>query len=468
MSILSLNKDWLESPHISDQLPLDNAARVKISRSLWLRLTHFKQKRELDQKVQQEVSAFFKERYGFEDQKTFERMWKKIVGKTWTVSNELTIGALRAIDAKFRKELIYHGPGVPSPKYKTDTAVQELVQALLHGGRLSHKMLEQQTAKAIFIKHDPELMKQFLEELQQELHCLAENPPKGEKEEFVWRAFLGNVLALLPYTYPADGTTLVLPILKDGVCRKVEYTVEEIPLTLTDMATPMILLGLTPKKGQKAPSILSFMGTTFPAGSGFATTLLADFTPGHSVGEAIYRRNQKAISSWLENRHDVHAVGMSLGGALALNTLRHHHDKLACIDAYVPSGLYPSAWKDGIGTTCKVNIYCQPGDVVSQMGAWPTGDNVSLYTVFPHQEGVSENALSSHARAFTGCKRITVIKEDPKKQNGSFRRRFLTRLHQFLGPFIIFIPVYCTLLFYRLAAAVNRVSSGCFKSVIAP
>lgn len=439
------------------EVSLDDPRRMQLQRSYWKTLRHFQEKRNLDAILQNHVVQFFQERYQFQDPLIFQRIWNTLGAKVWTPHQELTAGTLHTIDKLFKKELVYHGAGIkpPDQRGKSDQAVQQLVQALLHGGHFSPKMIEERTAKAIFVLHDQDLMKQFQQELQIELEHLASHPPKNEKEEILWRGFLGNILALLPFSYPSSGDIIRIPVLEQGVCRLVAYDIEVIPLTYTAHCSPMIALGMTSKQDANAPSILSFIGTTIPSGSGFAATLLADFTPANSVGEIIYKRNEETITTWLSNKKNVHMLGMSLGGAMAFHTLRNNH-QVARVDAFVPPGLYVNNWKNGVGSTCNVNIYCQAGDFVSELGFWPTGSNVSLYTIFPHQEGVTENPFGSHARAFTGCKKITIIKEDPGLQNQSTRRYLITKLHQILGPCIAFLPIRGFLWLHYIVSTVKR------------
>lgn len=465
MTAINFNHILSKTSTIPDNIIIDNPERLKIHQSLWKKLTNYKTKNHLDNNLLEKVCSFFEERYGFHDHSAFQRIWDKLGAKIWTPNTHLTTGIIRDIDKNFRKNLIYHGEGIRRPENlpECDKAVQNLVQALLHGGDFPSNLVKKRTAKAIFVSLDKEFMKHFLQQLQAELTNLSKNLPKNKEEEVVWRAFLGNVIALLPYCYPASGEIVQIPHLENGNCRLINYKIEIIPLSYSDLASPMIALGMTPKDDLKASPVLAFSGTTFPAGHGFATTVLADFTPGNSVGEAVYERNKVKIASWLADKEHVHVVGTSLGGALTLHALRHNHH-IDRVDVYNPPGLYKENWKKGTGATCDVNIYNQPGDVVSRMGAWPTGKNVSLYTVFQHQ-GIAENGLSSHARAFTGCDKISIIKEDPKEENLSFSRRFLTKLHQCLGPFIIFLPVLCALLVYKLACNINQFSLYYFEKM---
>jgi len=458
----SFHIDTLSLP---DHVVLDDPKRLNLAKSKW-NFVPFGKKSKMDNEIKKDVIKLFQTRYHFEDSFIFNRVWNEIGAEIWTPASPLTAGTLRAIDAAFKAKLIYHGPGIKVPKArndKTDPVIQMVVNAIFHGGAISWKPVNKTVVKTLLIKNNPTLMKDFRQELQGELDNIAANLPTNSSEEFLWKRFLGFVLAILPYSYPSTGDIIAIPFLKDGVCRKVNYTIEVIPLSLTSLATPMIALGLTPVDDKESPPILAYLGTTFPGGDGFAATILSDFTPGHSVGEAIYQQNRHLIDKWLEGKKEVHAIGTSLGGALVLNTIIDHQDKITHVEAYVPAGLYPSKWKEEISNNSKVNIYCQPNDIVSQLGSWPRGNSVSLYSIIPEQEGVKENPISSHVRTFTGCEKVTIIKKDPQKDNLSFWRRLITILHQFLGPLVVFLPASLALLLYRLLTALHRIGKMCLK-----
>lgn len=467
-SILSLNPSIFDQNSIPDNTSVDNPLRLKYAGSFWQRIIHFNEKRHLDKKIHHEVFNLFKQRYGFQDNIAFKRTWRRIGAKIWTHAAPLTVGTLRSIDNAFKNQLVYHGCGIKSPIIPPhciiDKHVQKIVHALMHGGHLSKDLLQKKLLKAIFVNKDSHLLEHFRMALQHELDSLASSPPKNAKEEVMWRAFLGNVVALLPFTYPKANDTITIPILENGTCRPIEYNIEILPLPYPGVASPMTALGLMPANDdKKAPPLLSFIGTTYPAGDGHIATLLADFTPNHSVGELVYNNNKTTIEGWLKDKKDVHVFGMSLGGAMAFHAYRHNHDKLARVDVYNPPGLYPNCWKDKIESECQVNIYCQSGDLVSHLGAWPVGNNVALYLILQHQKGVRENIFSSHTRAFTGCESITILKKDPGQINNSLRRRILTKLHHCLGPIFIYLPLKCLYWLYQLAIAISHWAAQFFK-----
>lgn len=462
--MFNLNSILKQNSIIPNDKIIDIDDRIKLNESVWESLTNYHDKCTLDGKILRHVRDFFQDHYSIRNKEFFLHIWNKIGAKVWTPRTILTAGIIRDIDDKFRKELIYHGEGIQPPERVSpiNQTVQKLVQALLHGGEFSPLEVEEHEVKAIFSQHDENMMEQFQQELQLEMDHLFANPPIDEEQEFIWRAFLGNILAIIPYSYPTTGTVFRIPVLENGKCRQVEYHTEVINLIYEDHLSPMTVLAMTPINDAKAPPILSFIGTTFPAGCGFISTLLADFTPGNSVGEIVYKRNHPKIDQWLASKTGVHVVGMSLGGAMALHTVRHHHD-IDRVDVYNPPGLYAKNWENGVGTTCEVNIFCQPNDIVSQLGKWPTSNNVSLYTVYPYQNDLPKDPLNSHARAFTGCKNITVIKEDPVVENESFFRSVLTTLHQYVAPFVIFTPLSALIILYRIITTVQQVSASYFN-----
>lgn len=444
----------LESSGIADNFSFDDPKRSRCVNSLLFSIFHFKEKKQLNAKLSKDLTTFFQQRYDIQDTSAFKRIWSEVGDKVWKTSSPLTAGALREIDKAFQSQLIYHGSGIATPTKEplkaTDKAIFQSVRAILHGGPLSLDLIDMRILKAVLIGKDNEFLNDFRQELQLELKQVAENPPQNSQEEVLWRAFLGNVLALLPYTYPENGQKIQVPILDDeGICRLVDYEIEVIPLTPKEQATPLIALGLT-STHENSPSILSYSGTTYPAGDGFIASIFADFTPGKSVGDRPYQQGQKNLNAWFEGKEGIHVVGMSLGGALSLHTLRHHHARLGRIDVFNPPGLYPWNWTREYHEGCSINIYCQAGDFTSSMGFWPLGNKVSLYEIIPHQENISEGPFVSHAKVFTGCEKVTILAKDSRKANESLYRKALTYFHLISSP-LVFLPTYMGLKVYQLA-----------------
>lgn len=434
--------------NLSGAHSLDDPAREKFINFPLEGLLHPLEKREKDLAIKQKVKEIFRVKYGFEDSKAFDRVWRRIGAKVWTPSEKLTLAKMSEIDEAFKTRLVYHGKGMPSAvKDNSGTPIERLVQTLVHGKPFPKELLDLRTMRAFLIKQDPALLNEFKGALQRELDHLAAQVPTNPSEELAWRTFLGNLLGFIPFAYPSAGETLRIPVLENGVCNLVEYELEVIPLEFNKLSTPMPAIAMTPKDRPDAPPVLVFMGTTYPAGDGFAASLQSDFTPDYSVGELAYEINHRKIAAWMKDKKNVHVIGISLGGAMAFHAVRHQKE-ISRVDVYNPPGLYAECWEQQRNTHSNINIYCQPKDLVSELGTWPTKGNVASYEVLQHC-GHAENPLSSHVMANSGTEEISIIKHDPKKQNESLLRKILTVLHRVLGPFLIFIPVELGILIHH-------------------
>lgn len=429
-----------ENPILDPSAKLDDPERLKYLSSNWTSFFNPRKKARLNEQMESLIKTLFTERYNFKNKDYFTHVWDKIVTAIWTTKDPVTIDVLQKIDRAFKDQLVYHGPGITAPLNTPETSkhIQTLINTLLHGDRLSKEILTSKAFNAVLIdheSHDSELVNCFFNELKRELIDMANKVPKTVSEELLWRAYTGNIIALLPFCYPKKEHDLQLPILSKDTnnvytCQLVDYEIEEIDLHLTNYCTPMKCLGLTAKNGNADP-ILVFIGTTYPGGYGFGTSLLADFPydSTKSVGEAVYDQNYDVIDGWLKDKTNVHAVGISLGGALALLASKKHGSHFSKISAYSPPGLVPEFWDKTINKNCSINIWSQDGDFITQVGAWPTDSNVSLYLAIPHEEHL-KSKLSSHARVFYGCKDVSIIKLDPEKENRDPSRISLTKLHR--------------------------------------
>jgi len=360
-----------------------------------------------------------------------------------------------------RLRVIYSGKGIPAPKEtikNTKTCVETIVRGILHGGPIKKDLFTKEVLRAIFLKKNPKFLECFKNLLQNELNNLKDNLPQTKEEELVWRGFLGHVISLIPYAYPQDGDEITIPFLEKGTCCSVKYDIHVIDLTPTMLFSPMKALGLTPVENKKAPPILTFLATTYPAGDGFAATIFSDFTPGYSVGKVAFNQGKKKIGKWLQDKSNVHLTGVSLGGALALHTLNAFYDKFQRIDIHNSPGLYPSDWKKTpFNEGCDIHIFYQSEDIVSKLGSWPEGDKVQLYLLKGEQKGLPKGMISSHIRIFKGLESLNIHEKDPQAENRSFGRRIVTFLHRFIAPLLIFIP---SLLIYGICLGIKMIRNG--------
>jgi pimeloyl-ACP methyl ester carboxylesterase len=174
-------------------------------------------------------------------------------------------------------------------------------------------------------------------------------------------------------------------------------------------------------------------------------TVLADFTPGMSVGHAPYKEGREKIAEWLQDKKDVQLYGASLGGAIALHVAINHRDRVGRVQAYNPPGFYPWDWKGG--SLPQIDIYSQQNDLVSTMGFFPESDEVNIYRVIGSR---SEGLFKAHMRAYTGCEKVTFLKSSAQYENSRWDRKILTALHILLSAILVFLPVYLIYQLYRL------------------
>lgn len=348
----------------------------------------------------------------------------------------------------FKQTVVYQGSGIRYSASLSGTEASEIVRFLLsQESAFSSNWINRKNVKGIFLKTDPLLLKNFREELRTVLHfCSEKMVALGSKaEEELFTAFIGNIIALIPYAYPEVGEVFEIPMRLDGVWKKVSYRVDaRIDLTPKFFSSPIASYGLVSETG---PPLLTFLGTTYPAGDGFFATLLSDFTPGLSVGDAAFRWGKGKIEKWLEGKGKVDLYGASLGGAFTFQMLRRFADKIGKIYAYNPPGLYPWDWKEGKIGGPQVNIYLQENDLVPSMGFFPEGENVHLYRVSPMK---AVNKINAHVKAFTGSDFVTIVKTNSCYENSRFSRKLLTAAHFLFGILVALAPIICLCLAYFL------------------
>lgn len=431
----------------SDDQLIDSKERFEWIQSSW------KGDRESVRAFFADVCSIFKEKIGIHNDRLFKKVWDQALANhhiEWDPYKPLTVGTFNKIEAALKSTLVFHGPGMEVEGRADDDQVHDIVEFLLGRGSPSSEWVNWKNIKGILLKNDPQLLRAMRDELRVVLQsCGTHLPQPGSAEEVLFKAFIGNIVALLPFSYPLEGEQFVIPQKVGEEWKNVTYTVDKkIELTPKWFSSPIAAYGLTSEEG---PPILTFIGTTFPAGDGYVATLLSDFTPGLSVGHAPYLYGKKNLAEWLENKNNVGLYGMSLGGAMTFQVLRHHKERIGQVHAYNPPGLYPWDWNGRGKDFPPVNIYYQENDLVGTMGMFPEGENVTVYRLVREDK---ENSLKAHARAYSGSENVTILKSDPSYENGRPSRKVLTALHMILGLALAFVPILCAYLLYLLFSAI--------------
>lgn len=355
--------------------------------------------------------------------------------------------------------LVYSGKGIfeelrQGPNHPAYEVCQYLCGRV---NKFSAKWLNVERAKAVLVSHDPVLLKRMREEFQAVLDfCWEHRPEVGSPDEVLFQTFVGNVIALLPYTYPSVGEAVSLPLKVDGVWKRIEYRVDaKIELSPRWLSSPLSACGF---KSEEGPPLLVFLGTTYPAGDGFVATLLSDFTPFLSVGRAPYLYGREEIGKWMEGKGKARLFGVSLGGALCFQTLSEWEEKISHVATYNAPGLHAWDWKRRCGGDVDVQVIYNENDLVGTLGFYPEGDGVQVLRVLKERK---ENFFKAHVQAYTGSERVTLFKSDAGYENRRSIRKALTALHFLLGFWIVFLPVACVYLLYFLFHSAFNLLNKC-------
>lgn len=311
--------------------------------------------------------------------------------------------------------------------------------------------------QAIFIKHDYNFTCAMRLAIQQGFdNVFSQLKERQLNEEQLNQAlfYISNCLAILPYFDITPHEVIRVPQWINNTWQSVTYHVEPIELTPTYGLKKIFLnnedrvfaYGLEPLNHREAEPILIFMGTTYPAGQGFLTTIENDIGFFETAGQELYRSGHEAIHKWLTSQpKKTHVCGSSLGGALCLLLARHHGDKLSRVDALNPVGLYESWFKsqfdswDDITEKPPVYIQKQENDPVSYWGTWKEDWHVLNVTV-TNKKG--PNPIYDHILNYAGLEGVQFIGVDSKKDNAAryYRNLFIYGLFRGIVSILVIKP----------------------------
>ena len=414
----------------------------------WLeKIVHWKEVRRSNQEFLEKVRDVFQKRLQISDGLLFQRTWDRAAARVeWKAGDPLTEEAEERIEAALRETLLYSGRGIKTTGSGPVKSVHEIVQYVLGNGSSNAEYRRARYEQAALLRTVPGIMQSMRQEFQQVLSSAAlQIPSLSSENERVFKTFVHNIIALLPYCYPEEGEEFFIPQKVGGEWRVCKYRIDrELQLTPTWFSSPVVAYGLISEEG---PPLLTFLGTTFPSEEAFVATVLSDFTPGLSVGHAPYLIGRAKIEEWLAGKGGVRLFGASLGGSMAFQVLRHHRSQIDSVDAFNPPGLYPWSWPERFDEGQEVNIYCQENDFISSMGMFPEGSGVSVFHVHAAER---EGVLKAHSRVYAGGDEVTILKGDASFENRRAFRRVLIAVHMIAGVFLGFLPALFLYLLYSL------------------
>lgn len=314
---------------------------------------------------------------------------------------------------------------------------QKILLGLLRGEAFDIRKIDNkgQILSAVIWKKDEKILKDARNLIQtafSEIFLEVSSKNLSDAESFHMEIVIGELLALYPYLKPGSGDVLQVPVKSEGKWLFVNYEVEKIKLTKPWMGSPLVAYGLNVKNpDQKAPPILLFKGTNYPADDGFSLSLLTDLNPFYSIGSYAFHLGKEQVGSWLDkqlNRTGCKAVihGKSLGGALAWRTALKFPEKVAKVMAYGSPGFNQKAlgklekMKDG--SRPEINFFCQKNDPVPFFDQ-EAHQGVNYYEIIGSRP---LSGVSAHANIYATHKDSVVIKVKPCHMAKKWKRRGLS------------------------------------------
>lgn len=340
-----------------------------------------------------------------------------------------------------------------------DNVAREALHLIMMGYKDPQHWKRLQTVemfKAVFVKRNEVLLRAMrrgfrdaFQDIFKQLDALNYQlfDPLNETDELTLQhnqavLFLSNCLSLLPFADIKPDDKFDIPEW-DTQAKKwnlVTFKVAAIELTPTWGLGALVLedpdrvfaYGLTPKFKQKAtfqskpqPHLI-FMGTTYPAGQGFALQLFTNLEWFGTPGLHLFRNGKAGIIKWLAKstakagaKARVH--GVSLGGSTAYFTAldKETAPYISRVDAYNSPGLcetlftnYQKQWDDlskKLGEeTPKVYVQMHESDPISgYFGSWLKGWHI--LNVIPSEEDNVCCSVLAHALSDTHFRRTEVI-----------------------------------------------------------
>lgn len=318
------------------------------------------------------------------------------------------------------------------------------IRWLVHEDGKLDGLLNWNVLKAALISHDPELVCAARTHLMNCLHQAVNyvETKQGIDHIKVW-AYVGNVLAMLPYFEPPEGIEISIPTYHNEQWQTHSYQVKRIHLN-DDWGTPSIAYALEPTNSKKdsyeeSHALLLFMGTAPSTTSGAMVSIWADFCPGKMVGEELYEMGKERIEAWVEQYDRVVAFGQSLGGALAQIAVAHHPEKVQAHVFNAPNvnrRIYHKAREGITGEKDRVFCFNHRDDLVCKVGT----RHIPGTRVFIAETPETYDPFSAHARIVAGHTNSKINEIDAVLDLKHPHRHTMNFLHA-LGSYLFFIPL---------------------------
>lgn len=340
-------------------------------------------------------------------------------------------------ESVLEKERSENDRATPTENYRIKA--RNLLRVLMMGWTNEWRsLLTKETFYAVFLERHHELTRAMRFAFQEGFrHIFSQLQTKELSAQQKNQAdfFISNCLSYLPFADMSPYEFITVPQYVDSKWQLIDYKVIPIELTPTSGFKKLFLAeqdrvfayGLEPITHLTAQSHLVFMGTTYPAGQGFFTTVNTDLEAFETAGKKLYRSGRNNIIRWLnQQKNNIHVCGTSLGGALSLLLALDQGDKLTRVDALNPPGLYHPFRKSKFDKwdtfENKPEVYIQKQDgFIPSFGVWKNEWHV--LQVIPQANKKGPNTGADHALNYAGLEGTQFIGVDTQKDNQQRRLR---------------------------------------------
>lgn len=370
------------------------------------------------------------------------------------LDKETFIGGL---DLKFFEDPDFESVDYIAPNAQAPVIARNALRFLTMGwpAKSWTQLLSWPVFKAVFIRRDPDLLKEFRFAFQEGFLNLfkqldGKTLTKEQSEQV--QLYISNCLSLLPYSDLTPYESIKIPQDVNGTWTLVEYYVN--PIELTDEKNSKIrdydrvfAYGLEPLNNDLAKPHLIFMGTTYPAGQGFMPQIYTDFEAFDTVGSSLYLGGRAKLENWLASQKDkVHVCGVSLGGSLSLLLAIDLGNYLSRVDALNPPGLHEPFQKndfdhwDELSSRPQVVVQQQANDPVSLLGAWK--HDWEILRVIPPKDKQGPNPFLDHFLNYAGFAETQFTYATAKDENlkRKFRNFWIYGIGRTLIHYLAIVP----------------------------
>lgn len=382
--------------------------------------------------------------YSEEQKPTIEKHWEKVLEQACFNAGEdqknsstfLSIAKVSKIYKELQSVIYAIEPKGISLHYNHDTEqgenIANIVRFIHYDIPLDKNIATWNNFKMVFLSEGHDNIVSFRNELQKSLLTIQDLALEEKHSDKIVNMLIGQDLSYFTYTNPPDGHIVRIPQKINGKWQLSSLKVKKIPLTPSWCPERIYAIALekTRFSPDAIPCIL-FRGTPHLAAEGFNWAIIADFTPGKSVGEILYDYGKEELKAWVEKNYSeksspIQVYGQSLGGSLSYLLAEDFPNEIE-VNAYVAAGLLGKNLKEPV----QGQMFFHENDIVQLEGKHPEGLNlIKVITNSPRNAGLA------HMRAY-GTEESILLKVNQSNENKRFIRTFLTKLKE-----IVAIPVF--------------------------